>query len=140
MLQEFRKFAMRGNVIDLAVGVVLGVAFGAIVNSLVGDIIMPLVGAVLPGGFDFSNHFIALSSKVTATSLADAKKQGAVLAWGNFLTLIINFVIIAWALFLVVKGINKLYAPEQAKPAELPKDVQLLTEIRDILKTQAPAR
>src|SRR5205807_6512041 len=106
--------------------------------SFVGDIIMPLVGAVTPGGLDFSNHFVQLTGAKAAT-LADAKKNGAVLAYGNFLTILLNFIIIAWALFLVVKGINKLYAPEQAKPAELPKDVQLLTEIRDILKTQ-PAR
>ena len=86
MLEEFKKFAMRGNVVDLAVGVIIGAAFGAIVNSLVGDIIMPIIGAVT-GGLDFSNYFMPLSSKVTATSLADAKKQGAVLAWGNFLTL-----------------------------------------------------
>ena len=135
MLQEFKKFAMRGNVTDLAIGVVIGAAFGAIVSSLVGDLITPIIGAVT-GGLDFSNHFLPLSSKVTATALAEAKKQGAVLAWGNFLTVVINFLIIAWVLFLVVKGINRLYAPEQAKPAELPKDVQLLTEIRDILKAQ----
>ena len=85
MLEEFKKFAMRGNVVDLAVGVIIGAAFGAIVNSLVGDIIMPIIGSVT-GGLDFSNYFLPLSSKVTATALADAKKQGAVLAWGNFLT------------------------------------------------------
>jgi len=133
VLQEFKKFAMRGNVVDLAVGVVIGAAFGAIVNSLVGDIIMPAIGAIT-GGLDFTNYFIPLSSKVTATSLVEAKKQGAVLAWGNFLTLVINFVIIAWALFLVVKGINRLYSPDPAAPAAPPADVQLLTEIRDLLK------
>jgi large conductance mechanosensitive channel len=135
VLQEFKKFAMRGSVVDLAVGVVIGAAFGGIVNSLVGDIIMPLVGAVT-GGLDFSNYFIRLSSKipVTATTLAEAKKYGAVLAWGNFLTLVINFVIIAWVLFLVVRGINRLYAPDPAAPAAVPKDVELLTEIRDLLK------
>src|ERR1700720_4670235 len=133
MLKEFRDFAMKGNVVDLAVGVIIGLAFGAIVNSLVGDIVMPLIGAVT-GGLDFSNYFIPLSPKVTATSLAEARKQGAVLAWGNFLTLVINFVIIAWALFLVVRGINRLYAPDPAAPAPVPKDVQLLTEIRDLLK------
>src|SRR5205823_4803721 len=100
---------MRGNVIDLAIGVVIGAAFGAIVNSFVGDIIMPLVGAVTPGGLDFSNHFVQLTGAKAAT-LADAKKNGAVLAYGNFLTILLNFIIIAWALFLVVKGINKLYA------------------------------
>jgi large conductance mechanosensitive channel len=139
MLQEFKKFAMRGNVVDLAIGVVIGAAFGAIVNSLVGDIITPIIGAVT-GGLDFSNHFVALSSNVTATALADARKQGAVLAWGNFLTILINFLIVAWALFLVVKGINRLYAPPPAGPAAPPQDVQLLTEIRDILKTQGAGR
>src|SRR6201990_1529361 len=107
MLQEFRDFAMKGNVVDLAVGVIIGAAFGAIVNSLVSDIIMPLIGAAT-GGLDFSNYFLSLSSKVTATSLAEAKKQGAVFAWGNFLTLIINFVIIAIVLFLAIRGIYRL--------------------------------
>ena|SRR5208282_2647242 len=136
MLEEFKKFAMRGNVVDLAVGVIIGAAFGGIVNSLVSDIIMPVIGAVT-GGLDFSNYFIALSSKVTATALVDAKKQGAVLAWGNFLTLVINFLIIAWVLFLCIKGINRLKteAPAPA-PAAPSKDVQLLTEIRDLLKSR----
>jgi large conductance mechanosensitive channel len=111
MLEEFKKFAMRGNVIDLAVGVIIGAAFGAIVNSLVGDIIMPVIGAIT-GGLDFSNYFIPLSSKVTADSLAEAKKQGAVLAWGNFLTIIINFLIIAFVLFLAIKGLNQLQQKE----------------------------
>jgi len=139
MMKDFREFIMRGNVMDLAVGVIIGAAFGAIVNSLVADLIMPVIGAVT-GGLDFSNYFLPLSSKVTATALVDAKKQGAVLAWGNFLTIVINFIIIAWALFLVVKGINRLHAPEQAKPTEPPKDVQLLTEIRDLLKAQTSGR
>jgi large conductance mechanosensitive channel len=127
---------MRGNVVDLAVAVIIGAAFGAVVNSLVGDIIMPVVGAVT-GGIDFSNYFLPLSSKVTATVLADAKKQGAVLAWGDFLTLIINFLIIAFALFLVVKAMNSLKKPETppAEPAPS-KEVQLLTEIRDALKNR----
>jgi large conductance mechanosensitive channel len=133
MFDEFKKFAMRGNVVDLAVGVVIGAAFGGIVNSLVGDVVMPVVGAVT-GGLDFSNYFVPLSPKVTATALVDAKKQGAVLAWGNFLTILINFLIIAWALFLVVKGINRLYRPDPAAPAPPPKDIELLTEIRDLLK------
>jgi large conductance mechanosensitive channel len=135
MLEEFKKFAMRGNVVDLAVGVIIGAAFGAIVNSLVGDVIMPLIGAVT-GGLDFSNYFIPLSAKVTATSLAEAKKQGAVLAWGNFVTLVINFLIIAWVLFLAIKGINRLKAPEPSATAALSKEVQLLTEIRDLLKSR----
>lgn len=133
MLEEFKKFAMRGNVVDLAVGVVIGAAFGAIVNSLVADLIMPIIGAV-SGGLDFSNWFLPLSSKVTATTLAEAKKQGAVLAWGNFLTITINFLIIAWALFLTVKAINRMHPPEPAAPAGPSQEVQLLTEIRDLLK------
>jgi len=134
MLDEFKKFAMRGNVIDLAVGVIIGAAFGAIVVSLVNDIVMPLIGAVT-GGLDFSNYFVPLSSKVTATSLADARKQGAVFAWGNFLTVVLNFIIIAFALFLAIKGINRLKAPEPA-PAAPSREVQLLTEIRDALKSR----
>ncbi len=134
MLEEFRKFAMRGNVVDLAVGVIIGAAFGAIVNSLVSDIIMPLIGAVT-GGLDFSNYFLPLSSKVTASALADAKKQGAVLAWGNFITIVLNFLIIAWVLFLCIKGINRLKAPEKPSTPPPPSpEVQLLTEIRDALK------
>jgi len=133
MLEEFKKFAMRGNVVDLAVAVIIGAAFGAVVNSLVGDIIMPSIGAIT-GGLDFSNYFTPLSAKVTAGVLADAKKQGAVLAWGNFLTLAINFLIIAFALFLAVKGINSL---KKADPPAAPsKEVQLLTEIRDALKSR----
>jgi len=136
MLEEFKKFAMRGSVVDLAVGVIIGAAFGAIVNSLVNDIIMPLIGAIT-GGLDFSNYFVPLSAKVTATSLADARKQGAVLAWGNFVTLVINFLIIAWVLFLAIKGINRLKEPTPAPAAPPPSpDVQLLTEIRDLLKSR----
>jgi len=133
MLEEFIKFAMRGSVVDLAVGVIIGAAFGAIVNSLVADVIMPLIGSVT-GGLDFSNYFVPLSSKVTSTALVDAKKQGAVLAWGNFLTLVINFLIIAWVLFLCIKGINRLKAPEAPAAAAPSKEVQLLGEIRDLLK------
>jgi large conductance mechanosensitive channel len=135
MLEEFKKFAMRGNVIDLAVGVIIGAAFGAIVNSLVGDIIMPVIGA-LTGGLDFSNYFLPLSSQVTATSLAEARKQGAVLAWGNFLTIAINFLIIAWVLFLAIKGINRLKKEEPPPPAAPPKEIELLTDIRDLLKNR----
>jgi large conductance mechanosensitive channel len=137
MLEEFKKFAMRGNVVDLAVAVIIGAAFGAIVSSLVADIIMPIIGSIT-GGLDFSNYFIPLSSKVTASALVDAKKQGAVLAWGNFLTLVINFVIIAFALFLAVKGINSLKKPETPPPAPPgpSKEEQLLTEIRDLLKAR----
>ena len=136
MLKEFREFAMKGNVVDLAVGVIIGAAFGAIVTSLVGDIIMPIIGAVT-GGLDFSNYFIPLAAKVTATNLADAKKQGAVLAYGNFITLTLNFLIIAFVLFIVIRLMNQLKRREEAKPAEPPKpsaEVVLLTEIRDLLK------
>jgi large conductance mechanosensitive channel len=136
MLKEFREFAMKGNVVDLAVGVIIGAAFGAIVTSLVGDVIMPLIGAVT-GGLDFSNYFTPLSKAVTATNLADAKKQGAVLAWGSFLTLTINFIIIAFVLFLVIRAINTLKRKEEAAPAAPPKpsaEVELLAEIRDLLK------
>jgi large conductance mechanosensitive channel len=136
MFDEFKKFAMRGNVVDLAVGVIIGAAFGAIVNSLVADIIMPLIGAVT-GGLDFSNYFVPLSSKVTAGALADAKKQGAVFAWGNFLTIVINFLIIAWVLFMVIKGINRMTTkPAPAEAAKPSAEVQLLTEIRDALKAR----
>jgi large conductance mechanosensitive channel len=136
MLKEFREFAMKGNVVDLAVGVIIGVAFGAIVTSLVNDIIMPLVGAAI-GGLDFSNYYIPLASKVTANNLADAKKQGAVLAYGSFLTLTLNFLIVAFVLFIVIRLMNKLKRRDEAKPAEPPKpsaEVVLLTEIRDLLK------
>ena len=133
MLKEFREFALRGNVIDLAVGVIIGAAFGSIVSSLVGDIIMPLVGAIT-GGLDFSNYFIPLSSKVTAVTLAEAKKQGAVLAWGNFLTITINFLIIAFVLFLVIRALSRLIAKEAEKTPPLSKQEQLLNEIRDLLK------
>lgn len=136
MLKEFREFAMKGNVVDLAVGVIIGLAFGAIVNSMVNDIIMPIIGAIT-GGLDFSNYFIGLSKAVTASNLADAKKQGAVLAWGNFLTFTLNFIIIAFVLFMVVKGMNTLKRSDAAAPAAPPKpsrEEELLTEIRDLLK------
>jgi large conductance mechanosensitive channel len=116
--------------------VIIGAAFGGIVSSLVGDIIMPIIGAIT-GGLDFSNYFLPLSSKVTADSLAEAKKQGAVLAWGSFITIVINFLIIAFVLFVVIKGITTLQRQEAAKPAEPPKpsrEAELLTEIRDLLK------
>jgi len=139
MLKEFRDFAMKGNVVDLAVGVIIGAAFGAIVTSLVGDIIMPIIGSVT-GGLDFSNYFIPLSKAVNATNLADAKKQGAVLAYGNFLTLTLNFLIIAFVLFIIIRLMNKMKRHEEAKPAEPPKpsaEVALLTDIRDILKSKS---
>jgi large conductance mechanosensitive channel len=134
MLAEFKKFALRGNVVDLAIGVIIGAAFSGIVNSLVGDIIMPVIGAVT-GGIDFSNYFLPLSSKVTAGTLVEAKKQGAVLAWGNFLTVTLNFIIIAFVLFLAIRGLNRLVRKEEEKAPALSKTEQLLTEIRDQLKS-----
>lgn len=140
MLEEFKKFAMRGNVIDLAVGVIIGGAFGTIVNSTVNDLIMPLIGTVFKA--DFSNLYIPLSEKVSAAvngdpnlPLAKAKELGPVLAWGNFLTVVLNFIILAFVIFLLVKGMNSLKKEEApAAPAEPPADVKLLTEIRDLLK------
>jgi large conductance mechanosensitive channel len=136
MLKEFRDFAMKGNVVDLAVGVIIGAAFGAIVSSMVADLIMPIIGAIT-GGLDFSNYFTGLSKAVTATNLADAKKQGAVLAWGNFLTLTLNFIIVAFVLFLVIRVMNQVKRKDDAKaaaPAKPTREEELLTEIRDLLK------
>lgn len=133
MLQQFKEFALRGNVVDLAIGVIIGAAFGKIVDSLVGDVFMPVIGA-LTGGLDFSNYFVSLSKAVTANSLTEAKRQGAVLAWGNFVTIVINFAIIAWVLFLVVKGMNRLKRNEAAAAAPAPpRQEVLLEEIRDLL-------
>lgn len=138
MLDDFKKFALRGNVIDLAVGVIIGAAFGAIVTSLVGDVIMPVIGAVT-GGLDFSNYFVPLSSVVTADTLAEAKKQGAVLAYGSFLTVTLNFIIIAFVLFLVIRAMTKMIKKEAEKPAPPApptKQEELLAEIRDLLKAR----
>lgn len=137
MLKEFQEFISKGNVMDLAVGVIIGGAFGLIVSSLVGDIIMPLVGAVF-GGFDFADYFLPLSSAVTADTLEEARKQGAVFAYGAFITVIINFLILAWIIFIMVRSLNTLRRKlEREKPAAPaappPADVQLLTEIRDLL-------
>lgn len=139
MIKEFRDFAMRGNVVDLAVGVIIGAAFGKIVSSMVDDLLMPPIGKVL-GNLDFTNFYIPLSEKVqTGLALAEAKKLGPVLAWGNFVTITINFVIVAFCIFMVVKAMNALKKKEEAKPAappEPPADVKLLSEIRDLLKTR----
>jgi large conductance mechanosensitive channel len=127
---EFKEFALKGNVMDLAVGVIIGGAFGKIVDSLVGDVIMPIVGKIF-GGLDFSNYFIALSGQ-TATTLVEAKKAGAVLAYGNFITIVLNFVILAFIIFMMVKQMNRMKRAEP--PAAPPEDVVLLREIRDSLK------
>jgi large conductance mechanosensitive channel len=134
MLEEFKAFAMKGNVVDLAIGVIIGGAFGKIVESVVADIIMPLIGML--GNFDFSNLYLSLGAKVAAgTSYADAKKAGAVLGYGQFITYVVNFIIIAWVLFLVVKAMNKLKKAEpEAAPAGPTPSEALLGEIRDLLK------
>jgi large conductance mechanosensitive channel len=131
---EFRQFAIKGNVVDLAVGVIIGGAFGKIVDSLVADIIMPLVSRVF-GGLDFSNYFIPLAGQ-TAATLAEAKKAGAVFAYGNFLTVALNFVILAFVIFVMVKQINRLRRHEEpaAAPPADPEEVRLLREIRDAIR------
>ncbi len=137
MLKEFKEFALKGNVVDLAIGVIIGAAFGKIVDSMVGDVFMPLISAVI-GNVDFSNLYAVLRGTVAAgAGLADAKKTAVVLGWGNFLTVTINFIIIAWVLFMVVKGMNNLKKAEAATPAapaEPPAQEKLLAEIRDLLK------
>jgi large conductance mechanosensitive channel len=136
MLKEFQEFISKGNVMDLAVGVIIGAAFGKIVDSLVNDVIMPIVGAIF-GGLDFNNYFLPLSSAVTAPSLDAAKAQGAVLAYGSFITVVLNFIILAWIIFLMVKAVNnmrrRVIAEKPVAPAAPPADVALLTEIRDLL-------
>ena len=130
---EFKEFALKGNVVDLAVGVIIGGAFGKIVDSMVGDLIMPLVGKVF-GGLDFSNYYIPLAGQ-TAANLADAKKAGAVFAYGNFITVALNFAILAFVIFVMVRQINKLRA-SAPPPPEPPtsEEVLLLREIRDALR------
>ncbi|MCA1443627.1 large conductance mechanosensitive channel protein MscL [Ensifer sp. IC4062] len=142
MLNEFKEFIARGNVMDLAVGVIIGAAFSKIVDSVVNDLVMPIVGAITGGGFDFSNYFIPLSANVTAPSLAAARQQGAVFAYGNFITVLINFLILAWIIFLMIKVVNRLRASietkkEAAPAAPPPADILLLSEIRDLLKQRA---
>ena len=140
MIEEFKKFVMRGNVVDLAVGVIIGAAFGALVSSMVGDLIMPVIGAVT-GGLDFSNYYLPLSSAVkTGQPLADAKKAGAVLAYGSFITAALNFLIVAFVLFLVIQAMNRFKKKEDEKPAAPTAPTtseKLLSEIRDLLKTRS---
>ena len=136
MLKEFKDFAIKGNAFDLAVGVIIAGAFGKIIDSLVADIIMPIIGA-LTGGLDFSNYFIGLNKAVNSPVLLEAKKQGAVLAYGNFITLVINFLIVAFALFLVVHQMNAMKKAEAALPPSAPppppREEVLLEQIRDLL-------
>lgn len=136
MMQEFRVFIARGNVMDLAVGVIIGAAFGKIVASLVEDIIMPVVGTLV-GGLDFSNYYLALSGQNTGLPLAEAKKLGAVLAYGNFITIALNFVILAFIIFQMIRLFNKMKRaePPPAPPA-ITEEVLLLREIRDSIKTR----
>jgi large conductance mechanosensitive channel len=138
-MTEFKEFASKGNVVDLAVGVIIGGAFGKIVGSLVDDVIMPIVSKIF-GGLDFSNYFIPLAGQ-TEMVLAEAKKSGAVLAYGSFITVVLNFLILAFIIFMMVKQINRLKreAPPEAPaaPAPTPEDVLLLREIRDALNKQA---
>jgi len=136
MLKEFKEFALKGNMVDLAIGVIIGGAFGGLVNSVVNDLMMPVIG-LLTGGIDFTNKFIQLAGP-PQTTLAAARQAGATIAYGNFITLLINFLIIAWVLFIVVKGLNRLRRTQEAKPdaPALPRNEQLLTEIRDLLSKQ----
>ncbi len=139
MLQEFKKFAMRGNVVDLAIGVIIGAAFGKIIDSLVNDIIMPVIGRIA-GGLDFTNYFIGLTDAASkATTYDAAKKAGATLGYGTFLMVTVNFLIIAWVLFVVIKAINRVSKEEAATPAAPPppsREEVLLAEIRDLLKAR----
>jgi len=139
MLQEFKKFAMRGNVVDLAIGVIIGAAFSKIIDSLVGDVIMPIIGRIT-GGLDFTNYFIGLTPAASQAATYDAaKKAGATLGYGTFLTVTVNFLIIAWVLFLVIKGMNRMSKREEAAAPPPPpsKEQELLTEIRDLLKARS---
>ncbi|MEL7429031.1 MAG: large conductance mechanosensitive channel protein MscL [Pseudomonadota bacterium] len=139
MLNEFKAFIMKGNVMDLAVGVIIAGAFALITASLVGDIIMPIIGYIF-GGLDFSNYFLPLSENVTATTLEAAKEQGAVLAYGSFITTVLNFVIIGFIIFMMVRYVKKLESnfeeEKEEAPAEPPAQEKLLAEIRDLLKKQ----
>ena len=136
MLKEFKEFALRGNMVDLAIGVIIGGAFGGLVNSIVADLLMPVIGFIT-GGIDFTNLYVQLSGTPVVGDLAAARKAGATIAYGNFVTLAINFLIIAFVLFLVVKALNRMKRPDLpvvAAPPEVPADVALLAEIRDLLK------
>jgi large conductance mechanosensitive channel len=137
MMSEFRQFAMRGNVVDLAVGVIIGGAFGRIVDSLVQDVIMPPIGKLF-GGLDFANYYIPLNNQGTSLALAEAKKAGAVIAYGNFLTILLNFIILAFIIFQMVRLMNRMreriVPSEAAKAPATPEDVLLLREIRDSLR------
>lgn len=133
VMQEFKSFVVKGNVVDLAVGVIIGAAFGKIVDSLVQDIIMPVIGAIF-GGLDFSNYYLPLNNQGTQLTLLEAKKAGAVLAYGNFLTTLLNFVILAFIIFQMVRLVNRVRKSEPAAAPVTAEDIVLLREIRDSLK------
>jgi large conductance mechanosensitive channel len=136
MMSEFREFAVKGNVIDLAVGVIIGAAFGKIVDSLVNDIVMPVIGTMI-GGLDFTQHFIALApvpANIPLTLEAVKKAGVPVIAWGSFVQILMNFVILAFVVFLMVKQVNRLRRAAPAAPAAPPEDVLLLREIRDAVR------
>ena len=137
MIQEFKAFAMKGNVVDLAVGVIIGGAFGKIVTAVIDDLIMPVVGKAI-GNVDFSNLYFPLSDKITAgLPLAEARKLGPAFAWGDFVSILINFLILAFCIFMMIKAMNSMMKKEEAKPAAPPApsaEEKLLTEIRDLLK------
>lgn len=133
MMGEFKQFAMKGNVIDLAVGVIIGAAFSKIVDSLVQDIIMPPIGKLF-GGLDFANYYLPLNGQAYGLALAEAKKGGAVLAYGNFLTVALNFIILAFIIFQMVRMINRLQRPAPVAAPATPEDITLLREIRDSLR------
>jgi large conductance mechanosensitive channel len=135
MMQEFKAFAVKGNVIDLAIGVIIGAAFGRIVDSLVQDIVMPVVGKIF-GGLDFSNYYLPLNNQDAHLTLVEAKKAGAVLAYGNFITILLNFIILAFIIFQMVRAFNRARGiqPQVDETQPTPEDIVLLREIRDSLK------
>ena len=139
-VSEFKTFALKGNVVDLAVGVIIGGAFGKIVDSVVGDLIMPLVSKAF-GGLDFSNYYIGLAGQAAGLSLVEAKKLGAVFAYGSFITVALNFLLLAFIIFVMVRQMNRVMARKEAPqapaaPAPTPEDIVLLREIRDSLKNK----
>lgn len=135
MLKEFRDFAVKGNVIDLAVGIIIGAAFGKIVDSLVNDVVMPSINAMVGGAVDFSNQYFVLSGSVApGTPLAAARTSAVVMAWGNFVTILLNFIILAFVIFWMIKGVNRVRARLDATAPPAAEDVVLLREIRDELK------
>jgi large conductance mechanosensitive channel len=135
MIKEFKEFIARGNVIDLAVGIIIGTAFTAVVNSVVGDLIMPIIGAIM-AGVDFSDYFVALNGESYANLKAAKDAGAAVITYGQFINVAINFLIVSFVVFILVKNVNKLKKKTEASPTEAPADIKLLTEIRDLLKNK----